>query len=132
VPRPPFSLALAALSLGLAAAPAPSAFIDPRPLAPIYHEGWIDLNKNGAKDPYEDPAQGVEARIADLLARMTLAEKTAQMATLYGFGRVLHDELPTPAWEYALWKDGIGNIDEQSNGNTGTENDLPEPKYAFP
>ena len=22
----------------------------------IYREGWIDLNKNGARDPYEDPA----------------------------------------------------------------------------
>jgi beta-glucosidase len=127
-----FLLALTCGLLGLAAAPAPSAFIDPRPLAPIYHDGWIDLNKNGAKDPYEDSSGDVEARISDLLARMTLEEKTAQMATLYGFGRVLHDELPSPAWEHALWKDGIGNIDEQSNGNTGTENNLPAPKYAFP
>ncbi|HVZ36389.1 MAG TPA: glycoside hydrolase family 3 N-terminal domain-containing protein, partial [Polyangiaceae bacterium] len=126
------SLALTSAQLGRAAAPATSAFIDPRPLAPIYHDGWIDLNKNGAQDPYEDPTRDVEARITDLIARMTLEEKTAQMATLYGFGRVLPDELPTPAWEHALWKDGIGNIDEQSNGNTGTENNLPEPKYAFP
>ena len=33
----------------------------------IYHEGWIDLNKNGRKDPYEDPAVAGEKRIDDLL-----------------------------------------------------------------
>jgi len=132
VSRTPLLLALLVALSGLALAPAPSAFIDPRPLAPIYHEGWIDLNKNGIKDPYEDAKRDVEARVNDLIARMTLEEKTAQMATLYGFGRVLSDELPTPAWDQALWKDGIGNIDEQSNGNTGTDNNLPEPKYAFP
>jgi beta-glucosidase len=123
---------LAALVALLGLALAPNDFIDPRPLAPIYYDGWIDLNKNGVKDPYEDPTRDVEARIGDLIARMTLEEKTAQMATLYGFGRVLKDELPTPAWDQALWKDGIGNIDEQANGNTGTDNNLPEPKHAFP
>ena len=29
-----------------------------------------DLNKNGRLDPYEDPDQPVEARVADLLARL--------------------------------------------------------------
>jgi beta-glucosidase len=129
---PPRTLlpALALLSLG--AAPPPSAFIDQRPVSGIYREGWIDLNKNGSQDPYEDPTRDVEARITDLLGRMTLEEKTAQMATLYGFGRVLSDELPTPAWETSLWKDGIGNIDEQLNGNTGTDKNLPDPKYDAP
>ena len=41
----------------------------------IYHDGWIDLDKNGKKDIYEDPAQPVQKRVADLLKRMTLAEK---------------------------------------------------------
>jgi beta-glucosidase len=116
----------------LAAAPPPSAFIDPRPMPDIYRAGWNDLNRNGVKDPYEDPGLDVEARITDLLGRMTLDEKTAQMATLYGFGRVLKDELPTSAWKEALWKDGIGNIDEQINGNTGTDKNLPDPKYDWP
>ena len=53
--------------------------------AEMYHDGWVDLNKNGMRDPYEDPAVEVEARITDLLGRMTLDEKTAQMVTLYGF-----------------------------------------------
>ena len=82
----------------------------------IYHDGWIDLNKNGRKDIYEDPAQPIERRVENLLRQMTLDEKTAQMATLYGSGRVLKDALPTPAWHNEVWNDGIGNIDEEHNG----------------
>lgn len=82
----------------------------------IYHDSWIDFNKNGRKDCYEDPAQPTERRIENLLRQMTLEEKTAQMATLYGSGRVLKDALPTPAWHNEVWKDGIGNIDEEHNG----------------
>src|SRR5882724_1719911 len=84
--------------------------------ASIYHEGWIDFNKNGVKDLFEDPTQPVERRIADLLSQMTLEEKTCQTATLYGFGRVLKDELPTEGWKNEIWKDGIANIDEHLNG----------------
>ena len=82
----------------------------------IYHGNWIDLNKNGKMDPYEDPSVPIEKRIDNLLSQMTLEEKTAQMATLYGYGRVLKDELPTPEWKQETWKDGIGNIDEHLNG----------------
>ncbi len=87
--------------------------------AKIYHEGWIDLNKNDAKDPYEDPAIEIETRISDLLSKMTIEEKTCQMATLYGYGRVLKDALPTEAWKGEIWKDGIANIDEHLNGFRG-------------
>ena len=82
----------------------------------IYKKGWIDFNKNGEKDVYEDPSAPLEARVADLLSQMTLEEKTCQMATLYGSGRVLKDSLPTEAWSTEIWKDGIANIDEQANG----------------
>jgi len=82
----------------------------------IYRDGWIDFNKNGKKDIFEDPAQPVNRRIEDLLGQMTLEEKTCQTATLYGFGRVLKDELPTPGWKNEVWKDGIANIDEHLNG----------------
>ena len=115
-----------------AAAPTPSLFINDRTPAAIYHDGWVDLNKNGVKDPYEDPTLDPERRIDDLLARMTPEEKTAQMVTLYGFGRVLKDELPTPQWSTSFWKDGIGNIDEDLNGNTGWTNNLPSPHYDLP
>ena len=82
----------------------------------IYHEGWTDFNKNGRKDPYEDPEADVARRVEDLLAQMTLEEKTCQTATLYGYARVLKDELPTPEWKKRVWKDGIANIDEHLNG----------------
>ncbi|HKC62371.1 MAG TPA: glycoside hydrolase family 3 N-terminal domain-containing protein, partial [Pyrinomonadaceae bacterium] len=84
--------------------------------ANIYHDGWIDLNKNGRKDVYEDSKADINARIEDLLSQMTLEEKTCQTATLYGYGRVLKDELPTPEWKKQIWKDGIANIDEHLNG----------------
>lgn len=51
----------------------------------MYHKGWIDFNKNGVKDVYEDPSAPVEARIENLLGQMTLEEKTCQMVTLYGY-----------------------------------------------
>ena len=65
----------------------------------IYKKTWIDFNKNGIKDVYEDTSAPIEARIADLLSQMTLEEKTCQMATLYGSGRVwvfasFHDIYP--------------------------------------
>lgn len=82
----------------------------------MYHKGWIDFNKNGIKDVYEDPSAPVEARIENLLGQMTLEEKTCQMVTLYGYKRVLKDDLPTTEWKQSLWKDGIGAIDEHLNG----------------
>ncbi|WP_300704864.1 glycoside hydrolase family 3 N-terminal domain-containing protein [Bacteroides sp.] len=82
----------------------------------IYKKGWIDFNKNGIKDVYEDPSAPIDARVKDLLSQMTLDEKTCQMATLYGSGRVLKDSLPTVGWANEIWKDGIANIDEQANG----------------
>lgn len=95
-------------------------------MASIYHDGWIDLNKNGKEDIYEDPTQPVEKRIDDLLSQMSLAEKTCQMATLYGYHRVLKDSLPTPAWKNKIWKDGIANIDEHLNGFVGWGKPTPD------
>ena len=82
----------------------------------IYHKGWIDFNKNGKMDVYENPSAPITDRVKDLLSQMTVEEKTCQMATLYGSGRVLKDAWPTPQWKQEIWKDGIANIDEQANG----------------
>ena len=38
----------------------------------MYRNGWIDFNKNGVKDIYEDPSQPVEKRVADLLSQMSV------------------------------------------------------------
>lgn len=92
----------------------------------IYHEGWIDFNKNGKKDIYEDASKPVEARVNDLLRQMTMEEKTCQLTTLYGYGAFLKDRLPTDAWRDSIWKDGIANIDEQL---TGLRKDT---MYAYP
>jgi beta-glucosidase len=45
----------------------------------IYHNGWIDFNKNGRMDVYEDPSQPIKKRVNDLLRRMTLQEKIGQL-----------------------------------------------------
>ena len=58
---------------------------------------------------------------------MTLEEKTCQMATLYGSGRVLKDALPQNNWKTEVWKDGIGNIDEEHNGLGAFKSE-----YSFP
>ena len=89
---------------------------DPYSGSDIYHKGWIDFNKNGRLDPYENPALDIDVRVDDLLRQMTVDEKTCQLATLYGYRKVLTDSLPTPEWKNRVWKDGIANIDEQLNG----------------
>lgn len=106
-----------------------------KPTVDIYHEGWIDFNKNGGKDIFEDPLSPLEKRVENLLSQMNLEEKTCQMVTLYGYGRVLNDELPAPEWKNELWKDGIGNIDEQLSNTTfrpttETEHSYPYSKHA--
>ena len=103
------------------------AFTQAGPKDDIYRKGWIDFNKNGKMDIYEDPSAPIEERVKDLLSQMNMDEKTCQMATLYGSGRVLADALPTEKWKSEIWKDGIGNIDEEHNGlgKFGSE-------YAFP
>lgn len=102
--------------LSLALGPVPVASQPTVVKKDIYRAGWIDFNKNGRKDVYEDPKAGINARIENLLSLMTLEEKTCQTATLYGYNRVLKDELPTPDWKNRIWKDGIANIDEHLNG----------------
>ena len=99
----------------------------------IYHKGWIDFNKNGKMDVYENPKADLDARIEDLLSQMTLDEKTCQMATLYGYRRVLQDQLPTPEWKNKIWKDGIGAIDEHLNSFRGWTAPLTtESPYIWP
>lgn len=92
----------------------------------IYHKGWIDFNKNGEKDIFEDQAKPIEDRIDHLISLMTVDEKTNQLVTLYGYGRVATEEIPSASWKNELWKDGLANIDEASNGVSS------KAKYSFP
>ncbi len=92
----------------------------------IYHKDWIDFNKNNKKDVYEDQNQSIEKRINNLLSLMTVEEKTNQLVTLYSHGRVATEETPTASWHNELWKDGLANIDEASNGVSD------KAQYTFP
>jgi beta-glucosidase len=97
----------------------------------IYHKGWIDFNKNGKMDVFEDPSQPIDKRIADLLSQMTVEEKTCQLATLYGYKRVLKEEMPAESWKNEVWKDGVANIDEELN-NLASKTDMAPTQYSFP
>lgn len=97
----------------------------------IYHKGWIDFNKNGKMDVFEDPSQPIEKRINDLLSQMTVEEKTCQLATLYGYKRVLKEEMPAESWKHEVWKDGIANIDEELN-NLTSHTDAAPTQYSYP
>jgi beta-glucosidase len=97
----------------------------------IYHKGWIDFNKNGKMDVFEDPSQSIDKRVADLLSKMTVEEKTCQLATLYGYKRVLKEEMPAPSWKNEVWKDGIANIDEELN-NLTSHTDNAQTQYSYP
>jgi beta-glucosidase len=97
----------------------------------IYHKGWIDFNKNGKMDVFEDPSQPIEKRIADLLGQMTVEEKTCQLDTLYGYKRVLKEEMPAESWKNEVWKDGIANIDEELN-NLQSRTDMAPTQYSYP
>lgn len=81
-----------------------------------YKDHWIDFNKNGRMDIYEDSSKPIELRVNDLLQQMTIEEKTCQLTTLYGYGAFLKDHLPAASWKDSVWKDGIANIDEQLTG----------------
>jgi len=102
-----FLLFICIAALGL------SAFYQQKPR---YRKDWIDFNKNGRQDIYEDPSRPLAERVNNLLSQMTMEEKTCQLATLYGYGAVLKDRLPEPGWKDSVWKDGIANIDEQLTG----------------
>lgn len=85
----------------------------------IYKKGWIDLNKNGKMDVYENPKATINERVNDLLLKMTIDEKTCQFGTIYGYKRVIKDIHPTEEWKKRIWKDGAGNLDEHMNGRGG-------------
>jgi len=96
----------------------------------MYHKEWIDFNKNGLKDVFEDSKAHIDDRVENLISLMNVNEKTCQLTTLYGYARVLEDELPKPKWKNKVWKDGIANIDEHLNTISGREKTFT--KYSYP
>lgn len=108
-----------AIQLGVTTCLLAVMFLPEAGAADIYRDGWIDRNKNGKMDPYENPKLPVDQRVADLLGQMTMEEKTCQMATIYGYKRVLKEPRPVDKWKKEVWKDGVANIDEHCNGVRG-------------
>lgn len=70
----------------------------------IYHPGWIDLNKNGMKDIYEDPTQPVEKRVEDLLSQMTQEEKIGQLH------QSIHDVDAVKIYANQIKRGGVGSF----------------------
>jgi len=73
----------------------------------IYHDGWVDFNKNGVIDPFEDPRRPVDQRVENLLSQMTLAEKLAQLGSgasipEAGIGNLTSAVRPFPPREGAM------------------------------
>jgi len=100
----------------------------------IYHKKWIDFNKNGKKDTYEDPSRSIDERMDNLISLMTLEEKTCQLANCYGYGIVWETPLPTKEWKNKIWKDGLGLSCAHLEGNAGNwDNPKKEAsKYVWP
>jgi beta-glucosidase len=73
------------------------------------------LGVAGERPPYRDPAMPLEARVADLLARMTVDEKVAQLGGLWLQKAQIQDEKGQfdPA-KAALLRHGIGEISRPS------------------
>jgi beta-glucosidase len=51
----------------------------------IYHDTWIDLNKNGRMGVYENPKSQIDQRVEDLLKQLTLEEKIDLLGGVDGF-----------------------------------------------
>jgi beta-glucosidase len=67
-------------ALAVSASDAPVIYHQDRSSPPAStQQSWIDLNRNGKKDVYEDPSRPVELRVKDLFKRMTIDEKIGQL-----------------------------------------------------
>jgi len=77
-----------------------------------------DLNKNGRTDLYEDKSQPVQARVNDLLGRMTLEEKVAQTQCLWlQKGKLFTGGKFDPEKAKKLIPDGLGHFGRPNEGS---------------
>lgn len=81
--------------------------------------GHAQGQAEAAQPAYQNPAFPAERRAADLLARMTLEEKVAQMLCLWNAKRQITDAKGgfDPARAPAWFKVGIGRIERPSDGH---------------
>jgi beta-glucosidase len=67
------------------------------------------MTQETIKSPYQNPSLPVEARVADLLSRMTLTEKIAQLGSIWVF-EVLEDMKFSEAKAQKLFSQGLGQV----------------------
>ncbi len=71
---------------------------------------------NHSSDPYRNPALPIAERVADLLARMTLAEKIAQLGAIW-LNDVLDEHGFAPEKAPGVLRNGIGQVVRPAGGN---------------
>lgn len=79
----------------------------------IYNKGWIDFNKNGVKDIYEDPKQPITSRVQNLLDQMNIEEKAGQLLTPLGWPMYERKDAKlslTPLYKEEIAKRHIGML----------------------
>jgi beta-glucosidase len=79
----------------------------------LFGQVWmLKSHAQSGQPAYRNTQLPVEQRVADLLSRMTLEEKVAQIRCLYQEGAALRDEKGnfSPAKAQVLLKDGIGEL----------------------
>jgi len=80
------------------------------------------LTSDTAEAAYRDPARDVDERVADLLARMSVAEKLAQLGSAWVF-QLVDGETLRPQRSAELLADGLGQVTRVSGATdlTGTQ-----------
>ncbi|HWP99168.1 MAG TPA: glycoside hydrolase family 3 N-terminal domain-containing protein, partial [Vicinamibacterales bacterium] len=86
--------------------------------------------------PYKDPSRPIDERVADLLGRMTLEEKVAQLVAVWIQRARIQDEQGrfVPARAQALLGDGIGEVarpSEIANTPSGPRSRSPREQVEF-
>lgn len=77
-----------------------------------------DFNKNGKLDVYEDYRKAIEVRAQDLLSKMTMEEKLAQLQCPWiGKSKLFTDNKLDSAKAKKVFKQGLGAILRLSDGN---------------
>jgi len=68
-------------------------------------------------EPYRDSSKSIDIRTKDLISRMTLDEKLAQLGGVWGF-EVMEDKRFSPSRAESLIKNGVGQISRAGVGTT--------------
>ncbi len=88
-----------------------------RPLAPVHDACRMTATVDSDRPRYRDPERSVEDRVGDLLARMTLEEKVAQLGSRWVF-ELADAEGRLTAAAPELLRDGLGQVTRISGASS--------------